>query len=299
MKEQPEERRQPVVPKALEKLAPGLYVVGTPIGNLEDLSYRAFRVLSNVDWVGAEDTRETRKLLDHYGIHKETRALHEHSTKARLDELIASLKSGASAAYVSDAGTPGVCDPGAALVAACAAEGIGVYPVPGASAVASLLSIAGFEESAFRFSGFFPREKKDREAWAAAAGGLELFYESPHRIRAALEFLATHFPAAPLVVGRELTKRFETVTRGSAREVFEAIGVEEPRGEYALALLLPPKAEATGALAEGELRELVKELAALGAPQKALLRVGISHGLRKNEAYKLSLEALENQAGKS
>ena len=102
-----------------QALAPGLYIVGTPIGNLEDLGFRALRVLGEVDWVAAEDTRETRKLLDHYGLSKSLHALHEHSTKARVEELVASLKQGGSGAYVSDAGTPGLCDPGSALVAAC------------------------------------------------------------------------------------------------------------------------------------------------------------------------------------
>jgi 16S rRNA (cytidine1402-2'-O)-methyltransferase len=279
-------------------LAGGLYVVATPIGNLEDLGFRALRVLKNVDWVAAEDTRETRKLLDHYGVSATLHALHEHSTKARIEELVTSLREGGRGAYVSDAGTPGLCDPGPGLVAACVREGVPVYPVPGASALLALLSVSGLPGSAFRFSGFFPREKKEREEWgtrAAAEGGLHVFYESPHRIQGALEFLAGRFPAAPLVVGRELTKRFETVSRGAALEIHERLAAEEPRGEYVLALELPA-AEARAGIGEEEVRALVKELAQLGAPQKALLRVGMSHGLRKNEAYRLSLEALENGA---
>jgi len=278
-----------------QPLAHGLYVVATPIGNLEDLGFRALRVLREANWVAAEDTRETRKLLDHYGVNATLHSLHEHSTRARVDELVTSLANGGTGAYVSDAGTPGLCDPGAELVKACVAANIPVYPIPGASAPLALLSVGGFSESSFTFQGFFPREKKEREAWgiaAAAAGGLQLFFESPHRIQGALAFLAERFPEANLIVGRELTKRFETITRGTCAEVLAAIGTEEPRGEYALAILLPPPTDKAGLSAE-EIGALVKELAALGAPQKALLRAAMSHGMRKNEAYKLSLESLE------
>ena len=276
------------------ELAGGLYVVATPIGNLEDLSFRALRILEKAAWVAAEDTRETRKLLDHYGIQsKQLHSLHEHSTNARVEELVASLQGGAAGAYVSDAGTPGLCDPGAALVRACVCAGLPVYPIPGASAPLALLSVAGCEESTFTFQGFFPREKKDREEWAKAAGGLQLFFESPHRIQGALAFLGEAFPARHLVVGRELTKRFETLSRGTCSEIAATIGKEEPRGEYVLALSLPLR-EVIEGLPAAELRTLVKDLAELGATQKVLLRVGMSHGLRKNEAYKLSLEVLEN-----
>lgn len=276
------------------ELASGLYVVATPIGNLEDLSFRALRVLEKAAWVAAEDTRETRKLLDHYGIQsKQLHSFHEHSTNARVEELVASLSQGGVGAYVSDAGTPGLCDPGAGLVQACVAAGIAVYPVPGASAPLALLSIGGFGESSFTFQGFFPREKKEREEWAKQAGGLQLFFESPHRIQGTLAFLGDTFPSNHLVVGRELTKRFETVSRGTCAEIAASVGKEEPRGEYVLALALTVR-EAVEGLPAAEVRALVKELAELGATQKVLLRVGMSHGLRKNEAYKLSLEVLEN-----
>ena len=276
-----------------QALASGLYVVATPIGNLEDLGFRALRVLQHASWIAAEDTRQTRKLLDHYGLSTKLRSLHEHSTNARIEELVTSLKGGAVGAYVSDAGTPGLCDPGPSLVAACVRMGIPVFPVPGASAALALLSVSGFSESAFHFYGFFPREKKEREEWAAktaAAGGLAIFFESPHRIQGALAFLAERFPEAPLVVGRELTKRFETVSRGTCGDLAESLGKEEPSGEYVLALHLPAGAEKAG-LETGEIEALVKELALLGAPQKALVRAAMSHGMRKNEAYRLALEA--------
>jgi 16S rRNA (cytidine1402-2'-O)-methyltransferase len=273
------------------ELVTGLYVVATPIGNLEDFGFRALRVLEQAAWVAAEDTRETRKLLDHYGIRTPLHSFHEHSTKSRVDALVATLAAGGTGAYVSDAGTPGLCDPGAALVRACAAGGIPVYPVPGASAPIALLSVGGFEESAFTFHGFFPREKKEREEWAATASGLQLFFESPHRILGALAFLGDAFPSQHLVVGRELTKRFETISRGTCAEIATSLATEEPRGEYVLALSLPVKQILEGLPVE-EVKALVKELAEFGASQKVLLRVGMSHGLRKNEAYKLSLEFL-------
>jgi 16S rRNA (cytidine1402-2'-O)-methyltransferase len=281
-------------PELASPLSGGLYVVATPIGNLEDLGFRALRVLEKSGWVAAEDTRETRKLLDHYGIGgKPLHSFHEHSTASRVEELVLSLKTGGTGAYVSDAGTPGLCDPGAALVRACVAAGVTVYPIPGSSAPLALLSVGGFDESAFTFQGFFPREKKERQEWADTAGGLQIFFESPHRIQGALAFLGETFPAAQLVVGRELTKRFETISRGPCGELAESLTKEEPRGEYVLALSLPVHVFSEG-LPEEEVRALVKELAVLGASQKVLLRVGMSHGLRKNEAYKLSLEVLEN-----
>ncbi len=276
-------------------LAPGLYVVATPIGNLEDLSFRALRVLSQVNWVGAEDTRETRKLLEHYGVQTELHALHEHSTKARIQELAESLKKGGAGAYVSDAGTPGLCDPGPGLVQACVEAGIPVYPVPGAAAPATLLSVAGIAETGFHFHGFFPREKKEREDWASVAagiGGAQILFESPHRIAGALEFLAAHFAEQNLVVGRELTKRFETITRGTCAAVYGALKNEEPRGEYVLILRLPA-ASREEAFDSAKVQELIKDLAGLGAGQKILVKAAMSHGMRKNEAYKLALELTE------
>jgi 16S rRNA (cytidine1402-2'-O)-methyltransferase len=274
----------------------GLFVVATPIGNLEDVSFRALRVLKECDWVAAEDTRESRKLLDHYGISARLYSLHEHSSPEKVEELVSLLKSGQAGAYVSDAGTPGLCDPGADLVAACAAGGVPVCPVPGPSALTALLSVCAFKEPNFSFHGFFPREKKEREEWAKGArgvGGAHLFYESPHRVQGALEFLSQFFPGCPLVVGRELTKRFETITRGTCQSVAGELGSQEPRGEYALALLLPRSEEASAGLLPAEISALVKELALLGASQKVLVRAGTSHGLRKNEAYKLALEAIQ------
>lgn len=281
--------------KDQEKLPAGLYMVSTPIGNLEDLSFRAVRVLRESDWIAAEDTRETRKLLDSQGITTELISLHEHSSPRKIAELAARLQNGETGAYVSDAGTPGICDPGAELVVAAAASGVRITPIPGASAPIALLSASGFSSSEFRFCGFFPREKKEREEWGSQAlrdGGLRVFFESPHRIRECLKFLAKEFPSQPLVVGRELTKRFETITRGSCQEVEALLSSDEPRGEYVLVLELPAAALEAAGLKEPELLALLTELASLGGNQKTLTRVAISHGLAKNAAYELVLKVL-------
>lgn len=272
-----------------------LYLVATPIGNLEDLTFRAPRVLKEVSWIGAEDTRESRKLLDSQGIQTELISFHEHSGPARVEALVHRLAGGESGAYISDAGTPGICDPGAPLVRAAAEAGIKVVPLPGASAPVALLSVSGFESSEFTFRGFFPREKAERREWADLArsmGGLHVFFESPHRIREALEFLAEAFPARPLVLGRELTKKFETIHRGTCAELSKRLGEEEPRGEYVLALDAGPAEARNAGLREEELVSLLAELAALGAGQKILLRVAISHGQAKNSAYAMALKAL-------
>jgi 16S rRNA (cytidine1402-2'-O)-methyltransferase len=273
-----------------------LYLVGTPIGNLEDLTFRALRTLRQVRWVAAEDTRETRKLLESQGIQNQLFSLHEHSADAKVASLVERLSQGDSGAYVSDAGTPGICDPGAALVRAAAAAGIRIVPIPGASAPVTLLSVAGSDYSAFSFSGFFAREKSDRKIWGEKAlltGGLHVFFESPHRIQGTLEFLSEAFPLGRLVVGRELTKKFETITRGTCQEVHLQIGEEEPRGEYVLSLELPLAEEArpeglSGPKLEAHLADLVE----LGANQKILLRVAMAHGQSKNTAYAMALKAL-------
>ncbi|RZA09900.1 MAG: 16S rRNA (cytidine(1402)-2'-O)-methyltransferase [Proteobacteria bacterium] len=272
-----------------------LYLVATPLGNLEDLSFRALRVFREVAWIAAEDTRTSAKLMDSQGISASLISFHEHSGAGRIEALVGRLIAGESGAYISDAGTPGICDPGAPLVRAAAEAGIRVVPVPGASAPVALLSVSGFDGSQFTFRGFFPRERADRKAWAESAeasGGLQVFFESPHRIKDCLEFLGERFPAVPLVLGRELTKKFETIHRGTCQEVAARLNLEEPRGEYVLAMnLAAPDPRPTG-LREPELAALMEELAALGAGQKILLRVGLSHGATKNTAYAMALKAL-------
>jgi 16S rRNA (cytidine1402-2'-O)-methyltransferase len=243
--------------------------------------------------VAAEDTRESRKLLDSQGIQAELISLHEHSGPKKISELVERLKAGETGAYVSDAGTPGLCDPGAELVAAAAAAGVVVYPIPGASAPVALLSASGFAGSDFSFHGFFPREKREEFLKKLGGrGGLHLFFESPHRIKECLKALDKQYPEKQIVVGRELTKKFETIYRGKVGEVAGRIATEEPRGEYVLALDLGAAPEERVGLGAAQVRALLEELAGLGASQKTLTRVAMSHGLPKNGAYALALEIL-------
>lgn len=272
-----------------EVLKPGIYMVATPIGNLEDLSPRALKVLKAVDWIAAEDTRETKKLLDRYGIEAELVSYHEHSSHERLNSLMGRLRSGESGAYVSDAGAPGISDPGAKIVEKAHQEGLSVIPIPGASAPITLLCASGFDASSFTFHGFFPREKKDREEWldgSLAVGGLHVFFESPHRVVGALEFLAGRVPDSEIVMGRELTKFYETIVRDSVLNVLELLQKKEPKGEFVFVLSLEKKVDDS----HGKAMQLMKDLAAAGAPHKALLRAGIVLGMPKNMAYEFALQ---------
>lgn len=263
-----------------------LWVIATPIGNLEDLSPRARRILSEVDWIAAEDTRHTQKLLASQGIEKQLHSLHEHSTENRVAKLVEKLNGGESGAYVSDAGTPGISDPGADLVKAAREAGVKVLPVPGPSAPVTLLSVCGFSETGFRFHGFFPREKRERVAVAEeikTSGGVHVFFESPQRIDGALEVLSEVLPEAELVVGRELTKKFETIYSGTPKQVKAAMPPEEERGEFVVALRWPRAHDKDAPSVDPE--EVLRAAADSGASHKVLTAVGRALGMSKNDAY--------------
>lgn len=277
-----------------DRLAPGLYIAATPIGNLEDLTFRALRAFREANFIAAEDTRETRKLLNAYGINTPLLSLHEHSGPQKIAEITEKLKSGQTIVYVSDAGTPGISDPGADLVAAAGAEGITIFPLPGASAPVALLSVSGFSGSKFSFHGFISRKASEQEEWLkaiAAEGGIHVFFESPHRVAGTFESLAKIAPQAQLVVGRELTKKFETISRGSVAAVTEKLSGEDPRGEYVLAISFPEEGAENDD--ESETLDLLKGLAEDGANHKVLTKVGISRGLSKNRAYEIGLQLLK------
>ena len=206
-----------------------LFVVATPIGNLEDITFRAVRVLREASVVAAEDTRRTGLLLHHFGISVPLISLHEHNEGQRAELLISRLNRGESVALVSDAGTPAVSDPGAKLVAAAVAAGIRVEPVPGASAVMAALSASGVEGEGFTFLAFPPIKAKDRKQWfdrfsEARAGGPVVFFEAPHRVLRTLGELSV-LSNNPLIVFRELTKLYETVYRGTPTEILRALTV--------------------------------------------------------------------------
>jgi 16S rRNA (cytidine1402-2'-O)-methyltransferase len=212
-----------------------LYVVATPIGNLEDITLRALRVLREVDVIAAEDTRRTARLLSHYGITARTISFHEHNTRSRVPQLIDRLEAGEAVAIVTDAGTPGVSDPGLELVQAAIERGIPVDPIPGASAPLTALIASGFPMVPFTLFGFAPSRSKARIKWLEAIAQTAhtfSFFETPHRIQPTLREAQLLFGERPIVAGRELTKVHQEFLRGTASELAERIS--EPRGEFTL-----------------------------------------------------------------
>lgn len=215
-----------------------LFVVATPIGNLEDITFRALRVLQEVDFIACEDTRTTKKLLKHYEIGTPTLSFHTHSGEAKFEKITDLLVSGKKVALVTDAGTPAVSDPGALLVARVRSEfpEISIQAVPGASAVTAALSVAGIPETAFIFLGFAPHKKGRQTFFEKLAGEArtQLFYESPHRILKTLEALRSNCPERKVSLARELTKLFEEVLVGTPAELLELITTEprHQKGEF-------------------------------------------------------------------
>lgn len=220
-----------------------LYVVATPIGNLEDITLRALRILKDASVIAAEDTRRTAKLLHHYSIPTRTLSFHEHNTRRRVPELVERLKVGQSVALVSDAGTPVLSDPGLELVRACIDAGVAVEPVPGPSAPLAALVASGFPAEPLTVLGFAPSKSNDRMRWLAELGQLRhtvIFFEAPHRIQATLAAAAPILGDRPLLIGRELTKAHQELIRGDA----ESLGKRHivARGEFTV--VVGPKREA-------------------------------------------------------
>jgi 16S rRNA (cytidine1402-2'-O)-methyltransferase len=214
-------------------MAGSLYVVATPIGNLEDITLRALRVLREVAIIAAEDTRRTAKLLSHYSISTPTTSVHTHNEHRRIRGLLDRLATGDDVALVSDAGTPGISDPGRQLVAAAIERGFKVVAIPGASAVMAALVSSGFSMDAFLFAGFPPRRSKARDEWLRRLSEESVsivFFEAPHRIKGTLDAAANIFGDRPIMIARELTKMHETLVKGPISHALGALG--EPRGEY-------------------------------------------------------------------
>ena len=213
-----------------------LYIVATPIGNLEDITLRALRILGEVDLVACEDTRVTKKLLNHYSIEKRTISLHQHSGKFQFEKILSELLLGKSVAYCSDAGTPGISDPGNQLVSEAVQVGIPVVPVPGASALAAIASVSGIDLQQFCFLGF-PPHKKGRETFFKKVAESEIpvvYYDSVHRVLKNIALLETLAPQKSIILGRELTKVFEQIVRGDAahmRAYFEN-NPDKLKGEF-------------------------------------------------------------------
>ncbi len=269
-----------------------LYLVATPIGNLQDLSPRAIEVLSSVDAIYCEDTRHTGLLLTHFNIKKPTRSLHTHNERERTDEVVAALKEGRDIAYVSDAGMPGISDPGAMLVAACQKEGLSHTVIPGPSAAIVAAVLSGLPAQSFSFFGFLPRESKPRRETLDAIAPLRhqvILYESPHRVQATLRDLLDRFGDGPAAVLRELTKKFETVVTGSLSGLIERFS-EEPKGECVICFIPGQKAEASEPDLDGLLRDLLETESVKDAAAIAAERLG----LPKKQVYRRALE-LKNE----
>lgn len=269
-----------------------LYLVATPIGNLEDITYRAVRVLGAVDIVACEDTRHTRKLLNHYGIQARTVSYHEHNEHARAEELCAALLDGRSVAIVSDAGTPGINDPGFRLVRLCAERGVRVSCLPGPVAAIAALTVSGLPTDNFYFGGFLPAKKTARRAALEAVRELPatlIFYETPHRIAHALTDARDILGERAAVVARELTKLHEEILRGSLSQLAQLFNApDKTRGEMVLVIdrtILNTGAEET---IETRLAALVGALEAEGLTARdALKRAARELGLKRDEAYRL------------
>jgi 16S rRNA (cytidine1402-2'-O)-methyltransferase len=274
-------------------LAPGLYLVATPIGNLEDMTLRALRVLRSVDRIACEDTRQTQKLLNHFEIKTPTVSYHMHNEGSRAEELLAELKQGARIAVVSDAGTPGIADPGGQIAAAAIAAGVAVFPVPGANAAISALIASGLGTERFTFHGFLPAKEGARRTALEGLrefpeGVTHVFYETPHRIVDALGDVAAVFGAAqPVVVARELTKLHEEFLRGAVGELQGVLaGRANVRGEMVL-LLAPAFAAGAGESRPGIAAEVAAMVKTLGISEMdALKKVAKERGLGKSEAYR-------------
>jgi 16S rRNA (cytidine1402-2'-O)-methyltransferase len=240
-----------------------LYVVATPIGNLEDITLRALRVLREVDLIAAEDTRRTARLLTHHGISTRTISFHEHNARSRTPQLLEKLDSGTSVALVTDAGTPGVSDPGVELVTACVQAGIPVDPIPGVSAPLTAAVASGFPLDSLTIKGFVPSRSKDRREFIAEIAelhGAVTFFEAPHRIAETLVEMALQLGTRPIVVARELTKVHQEFRRGTAAELSEGLGT--PKGEFTLVVgPAVPSDETVEMPADSDLRAEFGEMA--------------------------------------
>jgi 16S rRNA (cytidine1402-2'-O)-methyltransferase len=272
-----------------------LLVIGTPLGNLDDLSRRALEALTSVDLIACEDTRRTSRLLAHFGIRTALVSCHRFNERARIDGLLRRLHEGATVGLVTDSGTPAVADPGRELVRAAVEDGIDVRPVPGPSAVTALLSVSGFDADRFVFDGFLPHragERRRRLRELRSETRTVVVFETPHRIGAALRDLSQVLGERPLALGRELSKVHETVLRGTAAEV--ASRLEEPvRGEIAIAIAgaVPGETAPVDETDAALLAAWREALEAAGGDRRAALRAAArSLGLSRPELTRRLME---------
>ena len=276
-----------------QPLAPGLYLVGTPIGNLGDITLRAIRVLRSADRIACEDTRQTQKLLNHFGITTPTISCHEHNEAERIPEFLAAMQRGARIAVVSDAGMPGISDPGMHLAAAAIKAGIAVHPIPGANAALSAVVASGLNTERFVYSGFLPakagarRAELERLASTIEDGTTLVFYEAPHRIQETLgDIQAVWGEQCRIVVARELTKLHEEFMRGTVAEVVAELNQRDRiRGEITLLVEACIQTEET---ASGSIADRIAELQqSENLDEKdALKRIARERGISKSNVYR-------------
>jgi 16S rRNA (cytidine1402-2'-O)-methyltransferase len=274
-----------------EDLAPGLYLVATPIGNLEDITLRAIRVLKQADLIACEDTRQTLKLMNRYGINTPTISYHEHNEAARAAELAEKLAQGSRIAVVTDAGTPGISDPGFRLVSMAIERGLPVIPIPGPAAFVSALVGAGLPVESFSFRGFLPPKAGARRRELEKARNsiqTEIFYEAPHRIAATLEdALAVLGPQRRIVVARELTKIHEEFLRGTAAQVLDVVKSRgEMKGE--IVLMIGPAEAGKNAAPTIPIRDRIEQLMREENldEKSALKKAAKERDISKSEAYR-------------
>jgi 16S rRNA (cytidine1402-2'-O)-methyltransferase len=262
-----------------------LYIVSTPIGNLEDITLRALRILKEVDRIACEDTRQTAKLLNHYGISKPLISFYEHNERDRAEQLVGMLEAGQNIALVSDAGTPLIADPGYRLVHLAREKSIVVVPIPGPSAALAALSASGLATDAFTFRGFLPVKSGQRRRMLEECSPSEttVFYEAPHRILEALEDTHAALGDRPLVVAREITKLHEEFLTGTAEQIRQVLASRQAvKGEFVILIGKGEPAPETVPL-----QEAVDELLRQGVPRMdALKQVARRYGLSKREVYK-------------
>jgi 16S rRNA (cytidine1402-2'-O)-methyltransferase len=272
-------------------MAGTLYLVSTPIGNLEDITHRAVRILSEVDVIACEDTRHTRKLLNHYGINTKTVSYHEHNERERAAELLKLMESGADVAIVTDAGTPGISDPGFRLTRLAVDNGVRVVPVPGASALITALVASGIPTDEFFFGGFLPARSGARRTRLNELGSVPatlVFYEAPHRIAATLKDAHEVLGEREAVVARELTKMHEEIVRGRLSELAARFNsAESARGEIVLIIDRTVIKTEVAVPSSMNIASLVESLESTGLDHRAALKKAARElGLSRAEAYR-------------
>jgi 16S rRNA (cytidine1402-2'-O)-methyltransferase len=275
-----------------------LYVVATPIGNIEDISQRALETLKQVDFIAAEDTRHTRPLLKHYGIDTPLRAFHQYNEHDKLEQLLRSLDAGESIALVCDAGTPLISDPGFPLVRELTARGGRVVPVPGPSALICALSAAGLPTDRFLFLGFPPRQKRQRLTWLQSLAdevSTLVFYESSHRVVESVHAMIEVFGAdREGVIARELTKLHETILRGSLASLFESLQQDSDQRKGEFVILIKGAAGEAGERVEIDVEQMLITLLAELPLKQAVSLASKLTGIKKNILYKQSLIISDN-----